>query len=68
MFENFSNKNNIHVAIKFETPVKTDKYLEKILIIQVVQTEIANSSWEIQTETLLNTFKCFRTRQVYQII
>ena len=27
MFENFSNKNNIHVAIKFETPVKTDKYL-----------------------------------------
>ena len=68
MFENFSNKKNIHVAIKFETPVKIDQYLEKILIIQVVQTEIENSSGEIQTETLLNTFKCFRTRQLYQII
>lgn len=44
MFENFSNKKNIHVAIKFETPVKTDQYLEKILLIQVVQTEIESSS------------------------
>lgn len=44
MFENFSNKKNIHVAIKFETPVKIDQYLEKILIIQVVQIEIENSS------------------------
>lgn len=29
MFENFSNKKNIHVATKFETPVKIDQYLEK---------------------------------------